>query len=108
MKLATFQTAQGASYGIVAAKGIVDLKLLIGNRFPDLKSLIAGLDRAITGAMDDADLMTRARAFPSHSSSRSLRNRQDLPMRTAGRCRSITTREIFVSLLRRYSATIRH
>jgi hypothetical protein len=28
-----------------------------------LKSLIAGLDRAITGAMDDADLMTRARAF---------------------------------------------
>ncbi|WP_353644902.1 AAA family ATPase [Mesorhizobium sp. WSM2239] len=28
-----------------------------------LKSLIAGLDRAITGAKDDADLMTRARAF---------------------------------------------
>ncbi len=42
MKLATFQTAQGSSYGIVTAKGIVDLKLLIGNRFPDLKSLIAG------------------------------------------------------------------
>ena len=42
MKLATFQTAQGASYGIVTAQGIVDLKLLIGNRFPDLKSLIAG------------------------------------------------------------------
>ena len=42
MKLATFQTAQGASYGIVTAKGIVDLKVLIGNRFPDLKSLIAG------------------------------------------------------------------
>src|SRR5688572_8638481 len=42
MKLATFQTAQGASYGIVSAKGIVDLKVLIGNRFPDLKSLIAG------------------------------------------------------------------
>jgi 2-keto-4-pentenoate hydratase/2-oxohepta-3-ene-1,7-dioic acid hydratase in catechol pathway len=42
MKLATFSTAQGASYGIVTAKGIVDLKLLIGNRFPDLKSLIAG------------------------------------------------------------------
>ena len=42
MKLATFQTAQGASYGLVTAKGIVDLKLVIGNRFPDLKSLIAG------------------------------------------------------------------
>jgi energy-coupling factor transporter ATP-binding protein EcfA2 len=28
-----------------------------------LKSLIAGLERAITGAKDDADLMTRARAF---------------------------------------------
>ena len=42
MKLATFKTAQGASYGIVTGKGIVDLKLLIGNRFPDLKSLIAG------------------------------------------------------------------
>jgi 2-keto-4-pentenoate hydratase/2-oxohepta-3-ene-1,7-dioic acid hydratase in catechol pathway len=42
MKLATFRTAQGASYGLVTAKGIVDLKLLIGNRYPDLKSLIAG------------------------------------------------------------------
>jgi 2-keto-4-pentenoate hydratase/2-oxohepta-3-ene-1,7-dioic acid hydratase in catechol pathway len=42
MKLATFKTAQGTSYGIVAAKGIVDLKVLVGNRFPDLKSLIAG------------------------------------------------------------------
>ncbi|MGH8667883.1 MAG: fumarylacetoacetate hydrolase family protein [Burkholderiales bacterium] len=42
MKLATFQTAQGPSYGLVTGKGIVDLKLLIGNRFPDLKSLIAG------------------------------------------------------------------
>ncbi len=42
MKLATFQTAQGASYGLVTPKGIVDLKLLVGNRFPDLKSLIAG------------------------------------------------------------------
>jgi 2-keto-4-pentenoate hydratase/2-oxohepta-3-ene-1,7-dioic acid hydratase in catechol pathway len=42
MKLATFQTAQGPSYGIVTGKGIVDLKLQIGNRYPDLKSLIAG------------------------------------------------------------------
>ena len=42
MKLATFRTAQGASYGIVTAKGIVDLKRYIGNRFADLKSLIGG------------------------------------------------------------------
>jgi 2-keto-4-pentenoate hydratase/2-oxohepta-3-ene-1,7-dioic acid hydratase in catechol pathway len=42
MKLATFKTAQGPSYGIVTGKGIVDLKLKIGNQYPDLKSLIAG------------------------------------------------------------------
>jgi 2-keto-4-pentenoate hydratase/2-oxohepta-3-ene-1,7-dioic acid hydratase in catechol pathway len=40
MKLATFRTAQGSSYGIVTAKGIVDLKRYIGNQYPDLKSLI--------------------------------------------------------------------
>src|SRR5256885_1701940 len=42
MKLATFKTAQGTSYGIVTAKGIVDLKRYIGNRFADLKALIGG------------------------------------------------------------------
>ena len=42
MKLATFKTAQGTSYGIVTGKGIVDLKRYLGNQFPDLKSLIAG------------------------------------------------------------------
>ena len=42
MRLATFKTAQGPSYGIVTAKGIVDLKRYIGNRFADLKSLIGG------------------------------------------------------------------
>src|SRR3954469_18536271 len=42
MKLATFKTAQGTSYGIVTGKGIVDLKRYIGNQYPDLKSLIAG------------------------------------------------------------------
>jgi 2-keto-4-pentenoate hydratase/2-oxohepta-3-ene-1,7-dioic acid hydratase in catechol pathway len=41
MKLATFRTAQGTSYGIVTGKGIVDLKRRIGNRFADLKALIA-------------------------------------------------------------------
>jgi 2-keto-4-pentenoate hydratase/2-oxohepta-3-ene-1,7-dioic acid hydratase in catechol pathway len=42
MKLATFKTAQGTSYGIVTGKGIVDLKRFVGNQYPDLKSLIAG------------------------------------------------------------------
>jgi 2-keto-4-pentenoate hydratase/2-oxohepta-3-ene-1,7-dioic acid hydratase in catechol pathway len=42
MRLATFSTAQGTSYGIVTAKGIVDLKRYIGNRFADLKSLVGG------------------------------------------------------------------
>ena len=42
MRLATFSTAQGASYGIVTAKGIVDLKRYLGNQYPDLLSLIAG------------------------------------------------------------------
>src|SRR5678815_4661100 len=40
MKLATFKTAQGPSYGIVTSKGIVDLKRYIGNQYPDLLSLI--------------------------------------------------------------------
>jgi 2-keto-4-pentenoate hydratase/2-oxohepta-3-ene-1,7-dioic acid hydratase in catechol pathway len=40
MKLATFKTAQGVSYGAVTAKGIVDLRRYLGNQFPDLKSLI--------------------------------------------------------------------
>src|SRR6185436_16046009 len=42
MRLATFRTAQGISYGIVTGKGIVDLKRYIGNRFADLKALIGG------------------------------------------------------------------
>ena len=40
MKLATFKTAQGLSYGIVTGKGIVDLKRYLGNQYPDLLSLI--------------------------------------------------------------------
>ena len=42
MKLATFKTAQGASYGAVVGKGIVDLRRFLGNQYPDLKALIAG------------------------------------------------------------------
>lgn len=42
MKLLTFKTAQGESYGAVTPKGIVDLKRFVGNQYPDLKALIAG------------------------------------------------------------------
>jgi len=42
LRLATFKTAKGASYGAVVDKGIVDLGRRLGNRFPDLKALIAG------------------------------------------------------------------
>ena len=43
MRLASVHTAaQGASYGAVTDKGIVDLRRYLGNQFPDLKSLIAG------------------------------------------------------------------
>ncbi len=41
MRLATFRTAQGASYGAVTARGIVDLRRYLGNQYPDLKALIA-------------------------------------------------------------------
>jgi 2-keto-4-pentenoate hydratase/2-oxohepta-3-ene-1,7-dioic acid hydratase in catechol pathway len=40
MKLASFSTAQGASYGVVTAKGIVDLRRRLGNQYADLKALI--------------------------------------------------------------------
>src|SRR6185369_17730249 len=40
MKLATFSTAKGASYGAVVDKGIVDLGKRLGNRYPDLKALV--------------------------------------------------------------------
>jgi 2-keto-4-pentenoate hydratase/2-oxohepta-3-ene-1,7-dioic acid hydratase in catechol pathway len=43
MRLTTFKTAaQGASYGAVTGKGIVDLRRYLGNQFPDLKALVAG------------------------------------------------------------------
>jgi 2-keto-4-pentenoate hydratase/2-oxohepta-3-ene-1,7-dioic acid hydratase in catechol pathway len=48
MKLATFKTAQGASYGAVTGKNIVDLRRYLGNQYADLKALIEGnaLDQA--------------------------------------------------------------
>src|SRR5260221_2975647 len=41
MKLASFKTPKGASYGAVTDKGIVDLGTRIGNKYADLKSLLA-------------------------------------------------------------------
>jgi 2-keto-4-pentenoate hydratase/2-oxohepta-3-ene-1,7-dioic acid hydratase in catechol pathway len=49
MRLATFKTAaQGATYGAVTGKGIVDLRRYLGNQFADLKALIEanGFDQA--------------------------------------------------------------
>ena len=40
MKLASFSTAQGASYGAVTTKGIVDLRRRLGSRYPDLKAVL--------------------------------------------------------------------
>jgi len=41
MRLASFRTSKGASYGAVTDQGIVDLGRRIGNKYPDLKALIA-------------------------------------------------------------------
>src|SRR3954471_18559989 len=41
MRLASFKTSKGASYGAVTDQGIVDLGKRIGNKYPDLKALIA-------------------------------------------------------------------
>jgi 2-keto-4-pentenoate hydratase/2-oxohepta-3-ene-1,7-dioic acid hydratase in catechol pathway len=42
MKLATFRTSKGVSYGAVTDQGIIDLGRRLGSPFPDLKSVIAG------------------------------------------------------------------
>jgi 2-keto-4-pentenoate hydratase/2-oxohepta-3-ene-1,7-dioic acid hydratase in catechol pathway len=42
LKLASFVTARGATYGVVQAEGIVDLGMRLGSRYPDLRSLLAG------------------------------------------------------------------
>jgi 2-keto-4-pentenoate hydratase/2-oxohepta-3-ene-1,7-dioic acid hydratase in catechol pathway len=57
MRLASFRTPKGAGYGAVTDRGIVDLGARIGNRFPDLKSLIEknGLEEARTAASGPAD-----------------------------------------------------
>lgn len=41
MKFASFNGPDGASYGLIVGEGIVDLRARIGDRYPDLRSLIA-------------------------------------------------------------------
>ena len=57
MKLATFKTAQGALYGLITSKGIVDLRRYLGNQYPDLKTLIAAnaFDQAQKHAAETPD-----------------------------------------------------
>jgi len=57
MRLASFQAAGVASYGAVTDKGIVDLGARIGNRYADLKSLLAqdALDQAARQIRNPAD-----------------------------------------------------
>jgi 2-keto-4-pentenoate hydratase/2-oxohepta-3-ene-1,7-dioic acid hydratase in catechol pathway len=61
MKLASYQIAGNASYGVIVGDGIVDLGRRLAPRYPDLRSLLDGgeLDaaaRAIRGA--SADVLT--------------------------------------------------
>jgi 2-keto-4-pentenoate hydratase/2-oxohepta-3-ene-1,7-dioic acid hydratase in catechol pathway len=48
MKLSTFKSAKGTTYGAVTSKGIVDLGARLGAQYPDLKALLKndGLDKA--------------------------------------------------------------
>ena len=57
MRLATFKTAQGASYGAVTNQGIVDLGRRLGNRYSDLRALLerSGLEEARKAAGSSAD-----------------------------------------------------
>ncbi len=57
MRLATFRTAQGASYGAVTNQGIVDLGRRLGNRYSDLRTLLErnGLEEARKAAGSAAD-----------------------------------------------------
>jgi len=57
MRLASFRTAQGASYGAVTNQGIVDLGRRLGNRYSDLRALLerSGLEEERKAAGSSAD-----------------------------------------------------
>ena len=46
MKLATFQTGKGASYGIVDGSSVTDLGARLGSKYPDLLTFIAAKGKA--------------------------------------------------------------
>ncbi|MDR5881048.1 fumarylacetoacetate hydrolase family protein [Caballeronia sp. LZ032] len=56
MKLVSFSTLQGSSFGIVRDKGVFDLGARLGGRFADLKALLAAdaLSEAARAAQDGA------------------------------------------------------
>ncbi len=58
MKLLSFRTAAGASYGIAADGGVVDLGRRLGDRYPDLRALLEG------NGLSDADAL--AGEAPDH------------------------------------------
>jgi 2-keto-4-pentenoate hydratase/2-oxohepta-3-ene-1,7-dioic acid hydratase in catechol pathway len=59
MKLASFESARGASYGIVTPEGVIDAGMRMGSRFPDLRSVLAA------GAVDELRGLA-ASAKPDH------------------------------------------
>ena len=65
MKLLTFKTAKGDSYGALTGTGVVDLGRRLGSRFPDLKSLISknGLEEARKLLSDKPDLQVSDLTF---------------------------------------------
>ena len=61
MKLASFQAAGSASYGVVTAQGVVDLGRRLGARYPDLRALLTAdalgeAQKACAGAHADYQL----------------------------------------------------
>ncbi|NKE44061.1 fumarylacetoacetate hydrolase family protein [Roseomonas frigidaquae] len=50
MKLLSFETAAGASYGAAVAGGVVDLGRRLGTRYPSLRALLAGGAPALEAA----------------------------------------------------------
>ena len=61
MKIATFETDDRQSYGVVDGDGIADVGAAMADRYPDLKAMIAGGD--VAGEIGGLDLTDA----PSHS-----------------------------------------
>lgn len=57
MRLISFQSSSGPSYGALTNAGVVDLKVVVGDRFPDLKSVIhAGALDTLSASLGEAPL----------------------------------------------------